>query len=810
MTDTREYISNLAMPEKITLFKELYNELAGYGIDGDTELAHVNTFEASLLKSLGGSGTLNEITNFKEYKGGGGTPPAPPPATTQTVTQTSEFPTELKPFISDVLGEAKGEFGREKAVGFEAFPGPQLARFTPEQEAAFAAGREQFTGLAGTPLGRAATYYEPALAATALGTAEIGAEDIGRRMDPFLQNVVDIAKRESEEDEERARQQRAARAVQGQGFLGGTRIPLVVEEQARQAQAQRLGDIQARGLSVSFQNAQRAAEQQRQREMLGGRQFAALGDVTGARAREDIRGLVGTGEVQQARTQQALDIARREFEEEKAFPQTALQRYASIIRGFPLTPAQTTLATRREAPPSLAQTLTGAGLGAAGIYGMFGGFNPPRSQVASTGGLVSLQEGGQPGGMNINMGRGGGGGYSPYIPPTGAPPMGGINMDEIIEELARRGMSRSNGGLMSIVRRQNDGLLSFIGADNPSTANMSPTQIQKLMLGDFNITPISTTIEPTVPLSEEDILRQRLSELYAGQQTGLAEQEKAAEGLLEKMSFEDLPTRQEDIRKFYTEEADLAKARAERAGERKGMGFSLAALSAAPEFFVPGRTWGESAQAAGKEAMPIIGKTVEAAYEAEDIADTQAAARRAAQRGEEIAAPRDVIKDELAKINLQRTLTQDRQILNKLGVEEAKIWLAFEQQEIDRLLAYGLRSLEFDLTPRAQVAELLEGTFGKTLHTSDYPEAHTIVTAARSIMIERDKGLTAPSSIEFNQELEALINEMAWEKWPGKTRTPTSSTSSGTEPTVTGGSGSEEDALTAATDYKFDPNFPVD
>ena len=66
MIDTREYISNLGMPEKVTLFKELYNELAGYGIDGDTELAHVNTFEASLLKSLGGSGTINDITGLTE------------------------------------------------------------------------------------------------------------------------------------------------------------------------------------------------------------------------------------------------------------------------------------------------------------------------------------------------------------------------------------------------------------------------------------------------------------------------------------------------------------------------------------------------------------------------------------------------------------------------------------------------------------------------------------------------------------------------------------------------------------------------
>jgi len=386
MSDTREYISNLDMPEKISLFKELYNELAGYGIEGDTELAHVNTFEASLLKSLGGSGTLNEITGFREYKGGGS---APPPPAVQTVTQQTEFPTELKPFISDILGEGRAEFGREKAEGFQPFPGPQIAGFTPEQQAAFAAGREQFTGLAGTPLGQAATYYAPALAATALGTAEIGAEDIGRRMDPFLQNVVDIAKREARRDEEAAVQGRAAQAV-GAGSFGGTRQGLV-EAEAERNLAERLGDIQARGLSVSFQQAQQAAEQQRQRELGGGRQFAALGDVTGQRARADVAGLAGIGETQQQRNQQALDIARQEFLQEQQFPAATLQKYASLVRGFPYTMGGTSVQKTTVPTPSLAQTLTGGAATAAGLYGMFGGFKPGRE-----GGLVSLQGGGIP------------------------------------------------------------------------------------------------------------------------------------------------------------------------------------------------------------------------------------------------------------------------------------------------------------------------------------------------------------------------------------------------------------------------------
>ena len=372
------------MPEKVELFNDLYGELSGYGTKGDTELAHVNTFEVGLLKSVGGSGTINEITGLRQF-GPGGSPPPP----TQQVKQEASFPAELRPFVKDVLTQGQAEFERQQEEGFQAFPGPQISDFGPEQLAAQELGRRQFTGLAGTPLGQASTYYQPALSATALGTAEIGTGDIARRMDPFLQNVVDVAKREARRDEDIAAQGRSAQAAAA-GSFGGSR-QAILEAEAERNLGQRLGDIQAQGLSQSFQNAQLAAEQQRAREMTGGRQFAALGDITGARARSDLAGLTGIGDVRQQREQQALDIARREFLDEQAFPQRTLQDYSSLIRGFPLDANQQRTTTETLATPSLAQTLIG-GLGqAASIYGGFGGFSSSKE-----GGLVGLQGGGQP------------------------------------------------------------------------------------------------------------------------------------------------------------------------------------------------------------------------------------------------------------------------------------------------------------------------------------------------------------------------------------------------------------------------------
>ena len=785
MIDTREYISNLDMPEKVTLFKELYNELAGYGIDGDTELAHVNTFEASLLKSLGGSGTINDVTGLKEYKGGGGSaPPPPPPTTSQTVTQTSEFPTEIKPFIKDVLGEAKTEFGREQEEGYLRFPGAQLAQFTPEQEAAFAAGRQQFTGLAGTPLAQASTYYQPALAATALGTSEIGAEDIQRRMDPFLQNVVDIAKREARSDEDIARQQRAAQAVAGQGFLGGTR-PAFVEAQAGQDLAERLGDIQARGLSVAFQNAQREAEQQRQREMTGGRQFAALGDVTGTRARGDIAGLAGIGETQQQRSQQALDIGRREFEEEKAFPQTALQRYASIIRGFPLTPSQTTLATRREAPPSLAQSLTAAGLGAAGIYGMFGGFNPSKPTGAATGGLVSLQGGGQPA-MNINMGTGGG--YSPSLP-TIPSVQGGLDMDILMEELARRGMNRSNGGLMSVIRRDNGGAIShpesLYGIDKEGLEILYPNKV-----GTYDPIPVPTFLpnEPApATLDEFYNLREQTQTLKDALRDQAVKRQEVSD------LYGELPSeaeRKAESEKFFT---DRRARLAERTGTGKGQ--ALLAAAAAVAGADPSKGYLASLGAGAQEGLGAYGPIAERAYQAEDELAL-------AERGELKSLPLEIIQQRIAQLKLDSGEVTDQQMLFNMEKDIKALEIEKSRYDAEWYAAHGPKSAVMPAI--SDVAnDLLSHLYGDIKSPGNNKAAAAAARLAwRSVWADANKdfaesGVAFPGPEELNARILDHLAMQESSKWQEAYRL------SGTAPTGTtegneGGDATASDKLSEA------------
>jgi len=79
---------------KIKLYNWLAKDLGKLGREGDTELAHVNPWEQKLLKAVGGSGTINPITNLKEFKGGGGG------GNSQT---TNELDPNIVPYVTDAL-----------------------------------------------------------------------------------------------------------------------------------------------------------------------------------------------------------------------------------------------------------------------------------------------------------------------------------------------------------------------------------------------------------------------------------------------------------------------------------------------------------------------------------------------------------------------------------------------------------------------------------------------------------------------------------------------------------------------------------
>jgi hypothetical protein len=374
----QDMINNLSIAEKIELYNCLYEDLAGKGIEGDTQLAHVNVEEMAVLRAMGGSGTINPHTNLIQF-GGGGSPPPPPPATS-TVTQQATIPDELKPFVTDVLEKAQAIQERREEEGYIPFSGPRIAQFAPEQTQAF----EQIKGL----VGQGQQYFDPAARLTASSAFAPTGPQVGQFMNPYIQNVVDIQQREARRAADIDRQQLGAQAV-GAGAFGGSRQAILEAEQSRNLQ-QQLGDIQARGLAAAYEDAQTRLQQQRERERLAGAQFASLGQAVPGQAFRELSALEAIGAQRQQQAQQALDIAQQEYEIARTFPERTLQDYQSIIRGYaaPI-PASTVQRSQVTKPaPSFLQQAAGLGLATAGVGKAFGGFKE--------GGLVSLSNGGRP------------------------------------------------------------------------------------------------------------------------------------------------------------------------------------------------------------------------------------------------------------------------------------------------------------------------------------------------------------------------------------------------------------------------------
>jgi len=55
---------------------------------------------------------------------------------------TTEIPSELKPYYTDILGKAQALYNKRVEEGYKPYEGPTMAQFTPEQQATF-------TGIAG-------------------------------------------------------------------------------------------------------------------------------------------------------------------------------------------------------------------------------------------------------------------------------------------------------------------------------------------------------------------------------------------------------------------------------------------------------------------------------------------------------------------------------------------------------------------------------------------------------------------------------------------------------------------------------------
>ena len=232
-------------------------------------------------------------------------------------------------------------------------------------------------------------------------------DEVQKYMDPYMQGVVDIQKREAIRDFDRGQAGRDASAVQA-GAFGGSR-QAVAQGMAEQNLQDRLADIQQVGSQAAFDRAMQAFESDRAAEMDQQRAQATeaarvqgidIGELGRTQAAEEAqrmntaglygdlmgagRGLVGLGELERgtgiqdaqmletlgsdirAEDQARLDLNYQDFLRQQDFPISQYERFAGLLSGVPTGSLDRT--SMQYAAFNPIQAAMGTGLSALGLY----------------------------------------------------------------------------------------------------------------------------------------------------------------------------------------------------------------------------------------------------------------------------------------------------------------------------------------------------------------------------------------------------------------------------------------------------------
>lgn len=222
------------------------------------------------------------------YAPGGGVAPAVPATATGTESNLSNW---AGPYVTDLLGKAQGLTNAALETP-QFYQGELTAGPSALQNKAY----EQAGNLGGqsfTNAGTASTY-----------------------MSPYMQNVVDIQKREAQRQSGIQGTQQQAQAAQA-GAFGGGRDAIMRAERERNLGTQ-MNDIQAQGLQSAYQAAQNQYNTEQNKNLA------------------NINVMANLGGTQQQTEQAGLTAAQAQFAEQKADPYKQLQFQQSMLQGLPL------------------------------------------------------------------------------------------------------------------------------------------------------------------------------------------------------------------------------------------------------------------------------------------------------------------------------------------------------------------------------------------------------------------------------------------------------------------------------------------
>jgi hypothetical protein len=303
-------------------------------------------------------------------------------STPTQITQTNYgFAPEVAPYAQGLLGQAQA-LTDTSTNPYMQYQGERTAQFSPLQQqsyenAALMQSQPQLqdaTALAGQAgLGALNTQYT-------FNPANFTSANASALMNPYVQNVVDIQKREAQRQSGIAGAQEQAQMARA-GAFGGGRDAVMRAERGRNLGTQ-MNDIQAQGLNAAYNQAMQQYNTQNQLNAQQQQFGAGLGLQGLQTALSGAQGLGQLGQQQyqqnmginalqnqyglqqQAQMQKDIDTKYQDYLNYQNYPYKQLGFMSDIIRGVPLTQTGSSV---YQAPPSTAQTIASLGLGAAGI-----------------------------------------------------------------------------------------------------------------------------------------------------------------------------------------------------------------------------------------------------------------------------------------------------------------------------------------------------------------------------------------------------------------------------------------------------------
>lgn len=310
----------------------------------------------------------------------------PPPSTTTYGTATQGIPQFMSDYTQGLLSRANAI----AAEPYKPYTGPRLAEFTPEQREAFDLTKESTGAFMPTiqsgidMTGAAANKSAYGAAMPFMEAAGASAPSlVGQYMSPYQDLVAgrigELAGRNLQENLMPAVNRDFIRA----GQYGSTRMMDTIGNNLRDVQESALAaqaDLLNRGYSQAIGAAQtdlgRIADlgqlagnlttQDVNALLSSGRQMADLGQAGQAMNLKDIAALEAVGKTGQQQNQANLDIAYKDFIDQRNFPRENLEMLNALIRGLPYGSTSQTSSTGPASiyqPSPLAQIAGAAALG---------------------------------------------------------------------------------------------------------------------------------------------------------------------------------------------------------------------------------------------------------------------------------------------------------------------------------------------------------------------------------------------------------------------------------------------------------------